>query len=446
MVHICPYNIGYYDPQLLAHVFSVSAFYLYFKWVDELTLRKTYTLSFLCCFALFIKHLLVSVPVALAITLFFNNRGAFRTFALSGTVIFCLMLFGTWLYGGNYVYFNFIDFYRPVSNYKSYIVFTDLFLTHFAVVLFLPFTILLITESQKWMSVLVYFFFSFLLACYVSRGEGVGGNVWFDFFIATSIIFGLFAANNRATLKLFEHLTARRRRVLELLFGTFAVFMILSALLINEFIIARYLSSDGVLERSTILKIRMLQITLGVSGIVLLLGRQKVAASADRLPFYGILASCLLPLSINLEADLKQVLNYDQLKSEEKIYREDVDFLRGVPGPGLYEDVLLGIDAGKEILVEPCGASLMMVAGRVPEEMLINPIREKYFHVVALGFDLERKLNVLDKRSIDPLRPGITLAPTGRWTDNTLQALSDNYKLIRHGPSSYFFFYVPRAE
>src|SRR5262249_7836412 len=245
-------------------------------------------------------HLLVSVPVALAITLFFNNGRAFRTFMLSGTVIFCLMLFGTWLYGGNHVYSNFVDFYRSVSNYKSYVAFTDLFLSQFAVVLFLPFTVLLVTVPREWMSVLVYFSFSFLLACYVSRGEGVGGNVWFDFFIAAAIIFGLFAANSRVTLKLFECPTIRRRRVLELLFGSFAVFMILSALLINEFIIARYLSSDGVLERSTILKIRMLQITLGVSGIALLLGRQGVAASADRLPYYGILASCLLPLSINL--------------------------------------------------------------------------------------------------------------------------------------------------
>lgn len=62
-----------------------------------------------------------------------------------------------------------------------------------------------------------------------------------------------------------------------------AVGMILSGVIANEFLIARYFSPDGILESSTILNIRISQAIVSVGGIVMLTMRRMVADSLNRL-------------------------------------------------------------------------------------------------------------------------------------------------------------------
>jgi hypothetical protein len=136
MVQTSGRYIGMDDPQLLAHTFSVGAFCLYSRWMDKLSTQKICLIAFLCCFALFIKHLLIAVPISLALTLFVGNRRAFWTFALAGIVISFLMLFGSWLYGGEHLFSNFFELHRPVSNNRLKIYMTRLFFDRFGYVFF----------------------------------------------------------------------------------------------------------------------------------------------------------------------------------------------------------------------------------------------------------------------------------------------------------------------
>jgi hypothetical protein len=62
----------------------------------------------------------------------------------------------------------------------------------------------------------------------------------------------------------------------------FAVGMIVSGVIINEVIISRYLSVDGILEQATVLNIRWLQAVLLLSGTMLLIMRARVAALVSR--------------------------------------------------------------------------------------------------------------------------------------------------------------------
>lgn len=188
--------VGSYDPQLLAHVFSFGALYLYSKWIDELTIRKTCILAFLCCFALFIKHLLIAVPITLAISLFFTHRRSFWTFAITGIVISSLMFLGTWLYAGIHLFSNFLDFDRPVSNVKMQQEIKIVFLDYKAWVVFLPFIALLFKSPKKWMLVLIYFSISFIIGSYAFRGTAVSKNAYFDFFGAAAVVFGLLAVES----------------------------------------------------------------------------------------------------------------------------------------------------------------------------------------------------------------------------------------------------------
>jgi hypothetical protein len=167
------------------------------------------------------------------------------------------------------------------------------------------------------------------------------------------------------------------------------------------------------------------------------------AAVTNTLLFYGVVATSLfLPVNHLLRGNLHSVFNYDQLGHNEEIYRNDVRFLKSIPGSALFENPLLGFDAGKEFLFDPFNGTQMMVAGRIAEQLLVARIREKYFGVIALVGDFEGKLSELDKMPSELEGPKATLSD--RWTDTTLLAIKENYERIDTGCPGEFFFYVPR--
>jgi len=65
-----------------------------------------------------------------------------------------------------------------------------------------------------------------------------------------------------------------------------AVGMILTGVIANEFFIARYVSSHGILQPSTLSSIRWLQAILIVSGITLLVLRNRIVTIVNMLPAY----------------------------------------------------------------------------------------------------------------------------------------------------------------
>ncbi len=342
--------VSMYNPQMLGHVFSLGALYFYSSRVNELTVRRACVLALLCCFALFIKFLLIAVPITLAISIFFNSRRYFGVFALAGIIISSLMIFGSWLYGREYFFSNIIGFEsaRLAWNMKMIINIRDLFATHFAYVFFFPFIALLFNCQRKWMSVPVYFSISFLLGSYFIRAHGVTVNAWFDFFISVAIVLGLLAA--------------------ELI---------------------------------------------------------KPEIFWKRILVCGVLASCLLPFFINLRGDLNEVLNYNRLKQQEKDYRTSVELLRSIDGAALFEEPLLGFDAGKEFLFDPFIGTDLIWSRRIPERVLTDAIREQKFG--AIVFEVS-----LDKEEL--------------WTHNIIKAIKDNYELLNLRYHSPYFFYTPRKK
>jgi hypothetical protein len=445
MVRMAGDYVGMYDPQLLAHFFSLGAFCLYVRWIDKLSIEKIWALAFLCCLALFIKHLLIAVPISLAATLFSRDRRAFWTFAFAGICISSIMLLGSWLYGGSSLFSNFLDLDRAVSISRLKDTITWIFFDRLGCLFFLPYAVLLFNSPTKWLSVHLYFVVSFLVGAYAARGIGVDINAWFDFFIATAMVFGLFAVRVRDAADAFRPDVLTDPLVPSHWVIPFAVCSITIGMIANEFVVALFLTPDGILARPTVSNIRLLQAVLMLSGIALLVEGRQIASNVNLLRgllIHGILASTLLPLSLNLKTDLEQVLRYDGLRRRDKIYWQDVELLRGIPGPALFEDPLLGFHAGKEQLFDPFSGSQMMVYGRVTEEILTGRIREKYFSAIVLDLETQKALRELKNVQVDPLKPKITLGE--RWTDNTLQDIADNYESMELKGPGHYVFYVPR--
>jgi hypothetical protein len=308
-----------------------------------------------------------------------------------------------------------------------------------------------------WIIILIYYFLSFIFGSYISRGIGVSRNAWFDFFIAASLTFGIYTAKIYVMLRQKECFILPYCHFLHYTAMPLAASMIISGILANQFIIAHYLSQDGVLESSTIIIIQMVQAILILGGIIMLI-RRKIAIVANWLllrigvknieafwlpiVIYGVLISSIFPFLTNLQIGLEQNLNYGMLKAREEVYRKDTEYLRSISGPALFEDPLLSVASGKEFLFDPFLGSQMMVARRISEKILTKPIGERYFAVIVLNFDLEKYITSLDITKTNPLIPRTTL--TQRWTDNTLIAIANNYELLALKYPSNHFFYIPR--
>ncbi len=360
MARFAPARLVMYDPQMLAHAFSVGALWLYSRSRGELTVGRAWLLAAICCIGIFIKHLVVAVPATLAFALFLENRAAFRHFAAGGIVIGAVFAAGWLSYGGGNVLPNFMDTGRPTQNARLFARLSQMFVRHFLAVVFAPFLWLLAKFGGQWTVYFVYFGVSFAIGAYTSRGVGVDTNAWFDLFIAAAILFGAAAAY----LPLWSHGENRRR-----------------------------------------------------------------AAIA-----YAVVLSSLLPLVFGLPFALQRSLDYGRLRRAQEAYRREVALLRSIPGAALSESLLLGYDAGKEILVDPINTAQMIAMGRIRESLLTDPIKERRFGAIVLDADLDDALCGARYLSFTTLT---------RWTPGTLAAIAENYRRFETERAPRFF-YVPR--
>ena len=429
MTQLALVYVGYYDPQLFAHVFSSAAFLLYLQRRDKLTPKAIYAIALLCCIALFTKHLLIAVPLSIAICLIQRSRKDFMRFAFAGFLMASLMLLATYGYAGDAFFSNFLDNARRVYPGARGEVMKRLLVDQAGAVLFLPVIVLCLKDWSRVSPVLVYFLVSLLVGFYASGGVGVDINAWFDFFIAVSLAYGFFAAR-------YPDLDIQFRA------KPLAFVILLAGILVNEFVVAQYASADGMLKDRTILSVRLGQSVLVIAGLALLIKKENAAGFAKALVFCGILASILvLPLN-NLSETLDVSSRYVRNRQLEDVYRHDVEALRAIPGPALFENSLLGFQAGKEFLFDPFAASQLIVDGRIKEQSLVSRIREKDFGAIVLARDLDKTIGKLNGVAVDPSHPKTTASD--RWTDLTLLTIRDNYQRLDFDQPSRFFFYIPR--
>jgi hypothetical protein len=142
-------------------------------------------------------------------------------------------------------------------------------------------------------------------------------------------------------------------------------------------------------------------------------------ASMARLPRLAMLAPVLLGAGF-LPAGHPVLRGGTARKIEnvalaEREYAADLDYLRGIPGPALCEDLLLCRDAGKPLLYEPFNAGEYIRAGRVDAHPILDDLRAHRFAVVILA------------------RPS-----SDRFPPEVLATIRDSYRVDRQSASRVF--------
>ena len=368
LVRQAPAEVGSFDEQMLGHVFSCWALCLHARWQAELNPRSLWLLAALCCTGLFVKQLLVAVPIALALTLLIKDRRLFLRFGTAGLAIAVTLAMGTRLLGGEHVLANLFSFDRVMDGRQQVAELKALFLQGGAAVLFLPIAGLLRVMGKQATALLAYFGVSLLLGCYAARGVGIDRNAWLDFFFAAALAFGTFAG---------KALTARAA------------------------------------------------------------WRRSMTA--------GVLVAGVLPGAARFPAELAEAIDYAKLDREEDAYLKDVALLRGVTGPALFEEPLLGFDAGKDFLFDPFIGSQMIMSGRLPESFLTEPIRRQRFAVIVLT---SRAVETSRRRLQHTGQRGSDGPPrlVGWWTRRTIESIRDHYALYDPARRRYAYFYLPTRQ
>jgi hypothetical protein len=174
----------------------------------------------------------------------------------------------------------------------------------------------------------------------------------------------------------------------------------------------------------------------------LLAARAQRQHGPRRLAAAVALAAGIVPLASGLGVGLREALNYERLRREEAAYLADVGLLRGIPGPALFEEPLLGYDAGKELLFDPFTGSLAIVSGRVPEAVLVDPIRRRAFGAIVLTSAVETRMRRGPETRPREAPPRLS----GWWTRGALEAIRENYDEHDPGRRRFGYFYLPKGR
>ena len=184
--------VAMYDPQMIGQAFSVGALALYTQWRDAIVPRRVGVLALLCCLALFVKPVFVAAPAALAGAFLLRDRRQFVIFASAGAAITILMLLASRVvFGPNLLpdlLVNGDRWWDPAKlGFVAQVTVARLSL----LAVFIP--LFLFKVRRMWPLAFLYLSACLLSAAYFFGLDGAGESVWFDFFVAVSIGWGLFA-------------------------------------------------------------------------------------------------------------------------------------------------------------------------------------------------------------------------------------------------------------
>lgn len=189
--------LAMYEPQMLGHVFTTAALWLYARWRARLSPGRIAVLALLCCLGLGVKHLLIAAPVALALVMARHRWRDFFTFAGSGIGIAAVLgVLAWWRFGPDLVS-NILG----VELARGKDVLGGLYATWEQVVapgsllLLVPALALSRERRREWDVAFVYLAVSLVEASLAVLGDGVDVNAWFDLLIGACIVAGLLAAD-----------------------------------------------------------------------------------------------------------------------------------------------------------------------------------------------------------------------------------------------------------
>ncbi|RAU21479.1 hypothetical protein CU669_13190 [Paramagnetospirillum kuznetsovii] len=119
-------------------------------------------------------------------------------------------------------------------------------------------------------------------------------------------------------------------------------------------------------------------------------------------------------------------------REREMLFRQDVEWMKGIEGPVLCESMLLCHRAGKRLWVDPYNALQAMLTGRLPEDLLVDKLRRREIAVVEIKSVREHPV---------PESPGLLTAPQRfvNFADNVFDELDRSYELKRVGGAGRFY-------
>ena len=353
-----PHYIGMLDPQILAHVFSLSGLYVFIKCKNQYSNKNIIIVTFLLYISIFIKHNLVALPFAVALFLFITDKRVFLKFIIVNTIFIIISVLCIYIFTPHF-FSNFFDANREFFIHKVVKFLRILFIDGRLFITVIICITIIIGFLKKYLIINLYLIFALIFGIIFSGGDGVDLNIWYDFFIALSFQIGIFYSISEKFY--LENILAKR---LALLFIC-------------------------VISIIPFLKVRQLY--------------------------------------VNPIEELKT------FKENETLYLNNVNFLRSYKDPTLFEEPLVGFLSGKKFIFDPfCGTELMR-AGKIPEAILVDKLKTKYFNVIVLRENLNKLVKEEDYQY---------------WTNNVLQSMKENYFLISKKKVNYetdYYYYVPKA-
>jgi hypothetical protein len=333
--------VGMNDPQLLGRACTFAALFLYV--LDEKILDKparVLIIALLCAVGLFIKHSIISLPLALSLDILFRSRKRFLVWlAFFVAAMAALALFGL-LVGGR-------DFLAQLASPRRFFL-EKLAIdsVRFAMKIVLPLFVLLPWLFQRLRSnpvrvVSKYFVFGSVFGVYSSGGYGTDVNMFFDCIIALSLLAGLFLteyAGGRVP-RVYFHQVAATLVPLALLFGILSMSFL------------RILRIGGFNEHR-----------------------------------YGIWRPGM----------------YDTLRDAQDAHYQDASRMRQLAGPAICENLLLCFYSDKDFLFDPFFTGEAIVKGKVGEDHLLEKIEKGYFAVIQLESEIARTART--KGTYGPIR------------------------------------------
>ena len=349
---LAPSYVAMNDPELLAHAVMLPALGMYVRGRKAGgSARLLIAVAALIVAALFMKHTLLALPVAIGWDLWRRSR---RDFAIWGSALVGLLVMASAIVqlmsGGRFVTEIVL---RRELVFEHWLGLAGSTLLRLAPLLVVAMPILWRAPGD--LEVLrAYFVASLVGGLGLAAGAGTDVNFFFDLFVATAIAIGI----GLSPSDMRERARARRARA------------------------------------------------------ALVLGCLLVAV-----PFRVLTPARYRALTVVASAS-----------------RADRQFLASIDGDTMCENVLLCYWAGKPFALDPYLVGEKIVAGRLAEADVEAIIASKRFRVIqtdAVGPPLER----------DALHPG-AVRRRGRYTEQTLVALHQSYRLSRESANGAF--YIPK--
>ncbi|MBV9523234.1 MAG: hypothetical protein JO010_10600 [Alphaproteobacteria bacterium] len=350
------------EPQMLAEAFMLAGLLCHLS--GRPGIPRLAGTALLLATGGFIKHILVAIPIAVTLDLWWNERRWFLTWCVCLLAAAGAYLGLTYLIAGG-------DFLHELFAARQYAPHPAYHLRKFLIAFKVPFAVCAIflacrLPGDRAVLLRSYGVAAMLAATLFSATEGVAYNVYLD----VAVFMGI------AAPLAFKHWHARSR------------------------------------PRP---------------------GAYLIAALLPAFVAMPILTRLATAIHSSWKDDVEQ-----PYEAEETLFREAAAFLRAHEGPALCESLLMCLEAGKPLLIDPFMARSLILAKQLDEAKLVAQIAAHRFAVIELPTVIYPEGGT---RSIQA-----TFFNPPRFTERTLEAIDRFYRVAPDNPGSDYVFYVPKPE